>query len=362
MKNKKKIALITGITGQDGSYLLDFLLDKNYEVHGIKRRSSLNNTQRIENKFKILPNNKSNFFLHHADMTDTVSLTNVVKEVMPDEIYNLAAQSHVEESFSQPEYTANTNGLGALRLLEAIKILNLSNKTKFYQASTSELFGKIQEKNQKETTPFYPRSPYAVSKLYAYWITINYREAYNIFACNGILFNHESPLRGENFVTRKITKGLSRIKCRLQSKLILGNLNAKRDWGHARDYAEMQWMMLQQKTPDDYVIATGEQYTVREFVNKVAKELEMEIQWVGEGLNEKGFWFDEKLKKRREIISIDSKFFRPTEVDNLIGDSTKAFNELGWKVKTSFSDLVKEMVKSDFNSAKKEVFLRENGF
>ena len=362
MKNKKKVALITGITGQDGAYLLDFLLKKNYEVHGIKRRSSLKNTQRIEKKLKVLPNENQNIFLHNADMTDSVSLTRVLEEIVPDEIYNLAAQSHVEESFSQPEYTANTNGLGALRLLEAIKILNLSDKTRFYQASTSELFGKIQEKRQNENTPFYPRSPYAVSKMYAYWITINYREAYNIFACNGILFNHESPMRGENFVTRKITIGLSRIKCNLQNKLILGNLNAKRDWGHARDYAEMQWMMLQQETPDDFVIATGKQFTVREFINCVAKELDMEIEWVGKGIDEKGLWYNEKTNKREEIISIDPKFFRPTEVDNLIGDSSKAFKKLGWKVKTSFSDLVKEMVNSDLDNAKKEILLKDKGY
>jgi len=342
-----KKALITGITGQDGSYLAEFLLEKGYEVHGVKRRTSLINTARIDHLYEDPQKDNRKFILHHGDLTDSTSLMRIINKVCPDEIYNLAAQSHVAVSFEEPEYTANSDALGALRLLEAIRILKLTKKTKFYQASTSELYGLVQEVPQTENTPFYPRSPYAVAKLYAYWITVNYREAYNIYACNGILFNHESPLRGETFVTRKITKGLSRIKLGLQKKLYLGNLMAKRDWGHAKDYVEAQWLMLQQDAPEDFVIATGEQYSVKDFINISANELNMNIAWKGEGLKEVGIY------EGNEIIKVDPRYFRPTEVESLKGDYSKAKKKLGWKPKISFEQLVKEMILEDFKIEKK---------
>jgi GDPmannose 4,6-dehydratase len=349
-----KKALITGITGQDGSYLAEFLLNKEYEVHGIKRRTSLFNTDRIDHLYQDPHINKRNFILHHGDLTDTSSLIKIIQQVQPDEIYNLAAQSHVAVSFEVPEYTANSDALGSLRILEAIRILKLEKKTRFYQASTSELFGKVAEIPQKETTPFYPRSPYAVAKLYAYWITVNYREAYNIYACNGILFNHESPVRGETFVTRKITRALTRIKLGLQKKLYLGNLDSMRDWGHAKDYVEVQWLMLQQKTPEDFVISTGQQYSVRDFVNIAAKELGFNINWSGNGVDERGF-IDGKV-----VIEIDKKYFRPTEVETLLGDASKAKEKLGWKPKISFTDLVSEMVKEDLKLAKRDQLILKN--
>jgi GDPmannose 4,6-dehydratase len=345
-----KVALITGITGQDGSYLADFLLNKGYIVHGLKRRSSLFNTVRIDHLLLDERMPECKMYLHFGDMTDSMSLIKVIQQIQPDEIYNLAAQSHVAVSFEEPEYTANSDALGSLRLLEAIRILGLEKKTRFYQASTSELYGLVQETPQKESTPFYPRSPYAVSKLYAYWITVNYREAYGIYACNGILFNHESSVRGETFVTRKITRGLSRVKLGLQDCLYLGNLDAKRDWGHARDYVEAQWLMLQQKKPVDYVIASGIQHSVRDFIEAVAFELDITIIWVGQGINEKGY-----DKKGRCIISIDRRYFRPAEVDSLIGDASKARQELNWKPKISFSELVKEMTITDLNAAEIEL-------
>ena len=349
-----KKALITGVTGQDGAYLAEFLLNKGYEVHGIKRRTSLFNTQRIDHLYQE-PQEKEYFFiLHHGDMTDSSSLIRIIQEIQPDEIYNLAAQSHVAVSFEEPEYTANSDALGTLRILEAIRILKLQNKTKFYQASTSELFGKTKLTPQNEDTPFYPRSPYGVAKLYSYWITINYREAYNIFACNGILFNHESPLRGETFVTRKITRALARIKLGLQKTLYLGNINSKRDWGHAKDYVEAQWLMLQKDQPEDFVIATGKQHSVRDFVNLACKELNLDIKWQGKGINEKG------LVDGKEMIKIDPRYFRPTEVDNLLGDPTKAKRELKWSPKISFKELVREMIKEDINSVEKEVFMSKN--
>jgi len=348
MDESKKVALITGITGQDGSYLAEFLLEKDYVVHGIKRRTSLFNTERIDHLIKEPFDNESNFHLHHGDMTDSSSLINIISRVQPDEIYNLAAQSHVAVSFEEPEYTANSDALGTLRILEAIRTLSLQDKTRFYQASTSELYGLVQEVPQNEKTPFYPRSPYAVAKLYAHWITINYREAYNIFACNGILFNHESPRRGETFVTRKITRGLARIKLKLQDELVLGNLDAKRDWGHAKDYVQMQWLILQSDLPDDYVISTGNQYSVREFINKVCDYLEMNLEWKGEGLNEVG------IVNGRQVIRVDKKYFRPTEVETLLGDASKARNKLGWKPKYSFDNLVSEMTNEDLKLAKKE--------
>ena len=336
-----KKALITGVTGQDGSYLADFLLKKGYEVHGIKRRTSLINTDRIDHLFQDPHENNLKFILHHGDLTDSTSLIRIIQEVQPDEIYNLAAQSHVKVSFEEPEYTANSDAIGALRILEAIRILKLEKKTKYYQASTSELFGLVKETPQNETTPFYPRSPYGVAKLYAYWITINYREAYGIYACNGILFNHESPVRGETFVTRKITRALTRIKLGLQKDLYLGNLNAKRDWGHARDYVEVQWLMLQQDKPEDFVIATGKQHSVRDFINLAAKNLDMKIEWKGKNEKEVGIY------KNQEIIKIDTNYYRPTEVDTLLGDSSKAKKKLGWQPKISFEELVKEMIESD---------------
>jgi GDPmannose 4,6-dehydratase len=343
-----KKALITGITGQDGAYLAEFLINNNYEVHGMKRRTSSINTHRIDHLYEGPHENNRKFILHHGDMTDSSSINQIIQKVKPDEIYNLAAQSHVAVSFEEPEYTANSDALGALRILESIRILGLKNKTKYYQASTSELFGMTQESPQNEKTSFYPRSPYAVSKLYAYWITVNYREAYKIFACNGILFNHESPIRGETFVTRKITRALSRIKLGLQSILYLGNLNAKRDWGHAKDYVEAQWLMLQQKKPEDLVIATGKQFTVRDFVELAANELSIKILWRGKGINEIGSW------EGKDIIKIDKRYFRLTEVDNLLGDSSKARKKLGWKPKISFHKLVKEMISNDFKIASKE--------
>ena len=349
-----KVALITGITGQDGALLAEFLLEKGYFVHGIKRRTSIINTQRIDHLYQDphIPGNR--LVLHHGDMTDSSSLIRIVQKVRPDEIYNLAAQSHVQVSFEEPEYTADSDALGTLRLLEAVKILGLEKKTRFYQASTSELYGMVQEPRQNEKTPFHPRSPYAVAKLYAYWITINYREAYGFFACNGILFNHESPMRGETFVTRKITLGLGRIKVGLQNCLWLGNLESKRDWGHAIDYVEMMWLMLQQDEPDDYVAATGQQYSVRNFVETAARKLDMTISWVGEGVDEQGVDED-----GRSIIRIDPRYFRPTEVQTLLGDSTKARDKLGWVPKISFDQLVTEMVQEDLKLAKREKMLSE---
>ncbi|RCS57409.1 GDP-mannose 4,6-dehydratase [Parvibium lacunae] len=351
-----KVALITGITGQDGAYLAELLLAKGYTVHGIKRRTSLFNTDRIDHLFQDPHISDGRFILHHGDMTDSSSLTHIIQKVQPDEIYNLAAQSHVAVSFEEPEYTANSDALGALRLLEAIRILGLERKTRFYQASTSELYGLVQEIPQRETTPFYPRSPYAVAKLYAYWITVNYREAYGIYACNGILFNHESPIRGETFVTRKITRGLARIKLGLQDKLYLGNLDAKRDWGHARDYVEMQWLMLQQAQPEDFVIATGTQYSVREFVTLAAAELGMQLSWHGDGVAEQGI-----DQNGRQVIAIDPRYFRPTEVETLLGDATKAREKLGWQAKTSFAELVKEMVSADLKAAEFDLKVLAHG-
>ena len=348
-----KKALITGITGQDGSYLAEFLLKKNYEVHGIKRRTSLINTDRIDHLYQDPHETNQQFILHHGDLTDTTSLIRIIQEVKPDEIYNLAAQSHVSVSFEEPEYTSNSDALGALRVLEAIRILKLEKKTKYYQASTSELYGAVKETPQTEKTPFYPRSPYAVAKLYAYWLTINYREAYGIYACNGILFNHESPRRGETFVTRKITRGLARIKLGLQKKLYLGNLDSKRDWGHARDYVEAQWLMLQQKKPDDFVIATGKQYSVRQFINLAAKNLDMKIIWKGKGLNEVG------TLNGKNIINIDARYFRPTEVETLLGDPSKAKKKLGWSPKISFKELVKEMIYEDLKLAENDKLVNQ---
>lgn len=353
-----KKALITGITGQDGAYLAEFLLKKGYEVHGIKRRSSLFNTDRIDHLYQDPHEKQRRFILHHGDLTDSSSLVRIIQEVQPDEIYNLAAQSHVAVSFEEPEYTANSDALGTLRVLEAIRILGLTEKTRFYQASTSELFGKVQETPQKETTPFYPRSPYAVAKLYSYWITVNYREAYNMYACNGILFNHESPVRGETFVTRKITRALARIKLGLQDCLYLGNLDAKRDWGHAKDYVEMQWLMLQQDEPEDFVIATGSQHSVKEFVELAAKHLDMTINWQGQGIDTKGIC----EKTGKIIIQVDPRYFRPTEVESLLGDATKAREKLGWQPKIGFDQLVKEMVLADMEEAKRDQLCKREGF
>jgi len=354
-----KTALITGVTGQDGAYLAEFLLDKGYIVHGIKRRTSLFNTDRIDHLFEDPHHSNGRFFLHHGDMTDSSSLIHIIQKVQPDEIYNLAAQSHVAVSFEEPEYTANSDALGALRILEAIRILGLEKKTRFYQASTSELYGLVQEVPQKETTPFYPRSPYAVAKLYAYWITVNYREAYSIYACNGILFNHESPIRGETFVTRKITRALARIFLGLQDALYLGNMDAMRDWGHARDYVEMKWLMLQQEQPEDFVIATGIQYSVRDFVNAAAKTLGMEIRWEGEGVDEKGYWINsEAHAQTNPIIEVDPRYFRPTEVETLLGDPSKAKERLGWEPCTTFNELVSEMITEDLKAAKLEMVVQ----
>ena len=349
-----RVALITGITGQDGAYLAEFLLHKGYEVHGIKRRTSQINTDRVDHLYQDVHESDRQFFLHHGDMTDSSSLLKVMQETQPDEVYNLAAQSHVQVSFEEPEYTANSDALGTLRLLETIRSLNLRDKTRFYQASTSEVFGKAVEIPQTETTPFYPRSPYGVAKLYAHWITINYREAYDLFACNGILFNHESPVRGETFVTRKITMALARIKVGLQDCLWLGNLNALRDWGHARDYVQMMWLMLQQARPADYVVATGVQHSVRAFVERTAKVLDMEIAWEGSGLDERGF-----DQSGRCIVQIDPRYFRPSEVDNLLGDARKAREILGWSPSVTFDQLVTEMAMSDFELAKIEKRNRE---
>jgi GDPmannose 4,6-dehydratase len=343
-----KKALITGITGQDGSYLAEFLLNKGYEVHGIKRRTSLINTNRIDHLYQDPNENNRNFILHHGDLTDSTSLIRIIQEVKPSEIYNLAAQSHVAVSFEEPEYTANSDAIGALRILEAIRILKLEKKTKYYQASTSELYGAVRETPQNEKTPFYPRSPYGVAKLYAYWITVNYREAYGIYACNGILFNHESPVRGETFVTRKITRALARIKLGLQKNLYLGNLNAKRDWGHAKDFVEAQWLMLQQKNPEDFVIATGKQNSVRDFINLASKNLEMEIKWRGKGLKEVGSF------NGKDIIKINPRYFRPTEVESLLGDASKAKKKLNWFPKISFEKMIKDMVDEDLKLAKND--------
>lgn len=352
-----KVALITGVTGQDGAYLAEFLLQKGYVVHGVKRRASMFNTARIDHLYRDPHEKNVKFFLHHGDVTDSSNLIRIIQQTQPDEIYNLAAQSHVAVSFEEPEYTANCDGLGALRILEAIRILGMQKKTRFYQASTSELYGLVQEVPQKETTPFYPRSPYAVAKLYAYWITVNYREAYGIYACNGILFNHESPIRGENFVTRKITRALARIKLGLQDHLYLGNLNAKRDWGHAQDYVEMQWLMLQQEQPEDFVIASGEQYSVRDFINIAAAELGIKMHWVGEGLHEKGYDASGNC-----IVSVDPRYFRPTEVETLLGDASKAKEKLGWLPKISFEELVKEMVLEDLRAAERDELVKRHGY
>ena len=367
MSQAKKVALITGITGQDGAYLAEFLLKKGYIVHGIKRRASLFNTDRIDHLYQDPHISNRNFILHYGDMTDSSSLIRIIQQVQPDEIYNLAAQSHVAVSFEEPEYTANSDALGALRVLEAIRILGLEKKTRFYQASTSELYGLVQETPQKETTPFYPRSPYAVAKLYAYWITVNYREAYGMYACNGILFNHESPVRGETFVTRKITRALARIKLGLQECLYLGNLNAKRDWGHARDYVEVQWLMLQQRQPEDYVIATGVQYSVRDFVNAAAKELSMEIRWEGKDLDEVGRLSTQQSARgtdgsARTIVRVDPRYFRPTEVETLLGDPTRAKEKLGWTPKTTFDELVSEMVREDLKAAERDELIKHHGY
>jgi GDPmannose 4,6-dehydratase len=352
-----KKALITGVTGQDGSYLASLLLEKGYEVHGIKRRSSIFNTDRIDHLYQDPHDQDRRFILHYGDMTDSSSLVRIMQQVQPDEVYNLAAQSHVAVSFEEPEYTANSDALGALRILEAIRILKLEKKTRFYQASTSELYGLVQEIPQRETTPFYPRSPYAVAKLYAYWITVNYREAYGIYACNGILFNHESPVRGETFVTRKITRALARIKLGLQDCLYLGNLDARRDWGHAKDYVEMQWLMLQQEQPEDFVIATGVQYSVREFVDTAAREIGIVVTWKGEGVDEKGY--DESGKC---IVSVDPRYFRPTEVETLLGDPTKAQQKLGWTPKITFNELVSEMMLEDMKAAERDELVKRHGF
>jgi GDPmannose 4,6-dehydratase len=352
-----KRALITGVTGQDGSYLAELLLSKGYEVHGIKRRTSLFNTDRIDHLYVDPHEGDRKFVLYHGDLTDSSSLIRIIQQVQPDEIYNLAAQSHVAVSFEEPEYTANSDGIGALRILEAIRLLGLEKKSKFYQASTSELYGLVQETPQRETTPFYPRSPYAVAKLYAYWITVNYREAYGIYACNGILFNHESPVRGETFVTRKITRALARIKLGLQDCLYLGNMESLRDWGHAKDYVEMQWMMLQQEVPEDFVIATGVQYSVRDFVNAAAAEIDMRIDWRGTGVDEKGY--DEK---GRCIVAVDPRFFRPAEVETLLGDASKAREKLGWTPKITFNELVSEMMREDLKSAQRDEVVKRHGY
>lgn len=352
-----KKALITGVTGQDGAYLAEFLLGKGYEVHGIKRRTSLFNTDRIDHLFQDPHEQNQRFILHHGDMTDSSSLVRIIQHVQPDEIYNLAAQSHVAVSFEEPEYTANSDALGALRLLDAIRILGLERKSRFYQASSSELYGLVQEIPQTERTPFYPRSPYAVAKLYAYWITVNYREAYGIYACNGILFNHESPIRGETFVTRKITRALARIKLGLQECLYLGNLNAKRDWGHARDYVEMQWLMLQQERPEDFVIATGVQYSVREFVDAAAAAVDLKIRWEGEGVEEKGY----EATTGKCIVAVDPRYFRPTEVETLLGDASKARTKLGWSPRTSFAELVAEMARADIIEAEFDMKVKIHG-
>jgi len=352
-----KKALITGVTGQDGAYLAEFLLNKGYEVHGLKRRTSLFNTGRIDHLFRDIHEKGVHFFLHHGDMTDSSSLIRIIQQIQPDEIYNLAAQSHVAVSFEEPEYTADSDSLGALRLLEAIRILGLEKKTRFYQASTSELYGEVQETPQKETTPFHPRSPYGVAKLYAFWITVNYREAYGLYACNGILFNHESPIRGETFVTRKITRAFARIKLGLQDCLYLGNLDAKRDWGHARDFVKAMWLMLQQDEPEDFVIATGEQHSVREFVELVATELGMKITWKGKGVDKVGM-----DQNGRAIVQVDPRYFRPAEVETLLGDPAKARKKLGWRHETGFKELVEEMVREDLKDAERDELCHREGY
>lgn len=358
-----KKALITGVTGQDGAYLAESLLDKGYEVHGLKRRSSLFNTQRIDHIYENHHVPHKDFHLHYGDLTDSTNLIRIIQEVKPDEVYNLAAMSHVHVSFETPEYTANADGIGALRILEAIRLLNLSKKTRYYQASTSELYGLVQQVPQSESTPFYPRSPYAVAKLYAYWITINYREAYNIYACNGILFNHESPIRGETFVTRKITRGVAKIILGLQDKLFLGNLDSRRDWGHAKDYVEAMWLMLQQENPEDYVVATGITTSIREFVKMAFCEVGVRLEFKGEGTNEVGIIVDtgdnRKIRIGQEVVKIDPRYYRPTEVDLLIGDSSKARNKLGWRPNYTLSSLVKEMIECDLELFKKELLLKD---
>ena len=371
MSESTKVALITGITGQDGSYLAELLLEKGYEVHGIKRRASSFNTDRIDHLYRDPHEKGRKFILHYGDLTDSTNLIRIIQEVQPDEIYNLAAQSHVMVSFETPEYTANSDALGTLRILEALRILGLEKKTRFYQASTSELYGKVQEIPQKETTPFYPRSPYAVAKLYAYWIVVNYRESYDYFACNGILFNHESPIRGETFVTRKITRAVARMALGLQDCLYLGNLSAKRDWGHARDYVEAQWLMLQQDEPEDFVIATGKQYSVRQMVEAAAAELGIGLRWQGQGQEEQGIvesinstkeGLNPALKPGDVIVQVDPRYFRPAEVETLLGDPTKAKQQLGWTPKISFEEMVSEMVNSDLDAAKKDELVKEHGF
>jgi GDPmannose 4,6-dehydratase len=358
MTQKKKVALITGITGQDGAYLAELLLKKGYMVHGVKRRSSLFNTDRIDHLYQDPHVDNAQFKLHYGDLTDSTNLIRIIQQVQPDEIYNLAAMSHVAVSFETPEYTANADGIGTLRILEAIRILGLEKKARFYQASTSELYGMVQEIPQTETTPFYPRSPYAVAKMYAYWITVNYREAYGIYACNGILFNHESPVRGETFVTRKITRALARIKLGLQDCLYLGNMDSLRDWGHAKDYVEMQWLMLQQEKPEDFVIATGVQYSVRQFVDAAARELGITVRWEGKGVDEKGY----DSISGKCIVQVDPRYFRPTEVETLLGDPTKAREKLGWIPKTTFQELVSEMVREDLKSAERDELVKKHGF
>ncbi|CDF80647.1 GDP-mannose 4,6-dehydratase [Formosa agariphila KMM 3901] len=362
-----KVALITGVTGQDGAYLSEFLLKKGYEVHGLKRRSSLFNTDRIDHLYQDPHIDNRNFFLHYGDMTDSTNLIRLIKEIQPDEIYNLAAMSHVHVSFEIPEYTGNADGLGTLRILDAVRLLGIEKKTRIYQASTSELYGKVQEVPQSETTPFYPRSPYAVAKMYAYWITVNYREAYNMYACNGILFNHESPIRGETFVTRKITRAVSRIALGLQDKFFLGNLDAERDWGHAKDYVRMMWMILQAEEAEDWVIATGKTTRVREFVRMAFAELGITLEFKGEGVEEKAYVLacenpDFQLEKGKEVLAVDPKYFRPTEVELLIGDASKANNKLGWIPKYDLQDLVKDMMQSDIKLMQKDQFLKENGY
>ena len=369
LANRKR-ALISGVTGQDGAYLAEFLIGKGYEVHGIKRRTSLFNTDRIDHLYQDPHVEPRNLILHHGDMTDSSSLLHVIQQVQPQEIYNLAAQSHVAVSFEEPEYTANSDAIGTLRLLEAIRILGLKDKTRFYQASTSELYGLVQETPQTEKTPFYPRSPYAVAKMYAYWITVNYREAYDFYACNGILFNHESPVRGETFVTRKITRALARIALGLQDCLYLGNLNALRDWGHARDYVQMMWLMLQQKEAEDYVIATGEQHSVREFAERAAHEIGIELEWRGKGVKETGRvsavreceWGTPKLKPGATIVRVDPRYFRPAEVETLLGDPAKAKRKLGWSPRIKFAELVSEMILADLRAARRDVVVKDHGF
>jgi GDPmannose 4,6-dehydratase len=368
--NARKCALITGVTGQDGAYLTEFLIGKGYEVHGVKRRTSLFNTDRIDHLYQDPHVEPRNLILHHGDMTDSSSLLRIIQQVQPDEIYNLAAQSHVAVSFEEPEYTANSDAIGTLRVLEAIRILGLKDKARFYQASTSELYGLVQETPQTEKTPFYPRSPYAVAKMYAYWITVNYRESYGFYACNGILFNHESPVRGETFVTRKITRALARIVLGLQDCLYLGNLNALRDWGHARDYVQMMWLMLQQKRPEDYVIATGEQHSVREFAERAALEIGVELSWRGKGVKEVGVvktvrpcgWGTPKLKPGAVVVRVDPRYFRPAEVETLLGDPSKARKKLGWTPRTKFAELVNEMILSDLRAAQRDVVVQDHGF